>query len=79
MTCYFFDINDGDKFTKDDTGLELDGVESVHAEAARALPDIARDVLSRSDNERNVVVDVRDEEGRPALMAALTLLVKHAG
>ena len=77
MPRYFFDINDDDRFTKDHTGVELDGLEAVRAEAIRTLPDIAKEALSKDDTQRSIVVGVRDEEGHHVLMAALTLVVQR--
>ena len=75
---YYFDIRDGDQFTKDEIGAELDGIEAVRSEAMRALRGIIGDVLPDGD-QRSVVVVVRNEDGKPLLMASLTLIVQQVG
>jgi hypothetical protein len=56
----------------DPVGLELDGPEQARAEAVKALPDMARDVLPDGDHLR-LAVSVRDETGRVFFRASLTL------
>ncbi len=75
---YFFDIQDGSRFIQDDEGLELDGIDAVRAEALLALPDMARGKLPDGDH-RTIVISVRDDEGRPVLKAALSLVVEREG
>jgi hypothetical protein len=40
MPCYFFDINDGDRFTPDYAGVELESIEAAKDAAKKTLPDI---------------------------------------
>jgi hypothetical protein len=70
VPLYFFDTRDNDHFIEDDEGLEFPDLEAVKIEAARALADIARDVLPGS-LKRELAVEVRDELG-PVLRALLT-------
>ena len=49
MARYFFDIHDGDHFMPDDIGLELRDLEAAKAEAKKALPDIVKDDMSRTE------------------------------
>ena len=41
MPRFFFDIHDGENFTPDRQGVELEGLEAAKDEAKRALPDTA--------------------------------------
>ena len=75
---YYFDIRDGDRFTRDEAGLELDGIEAVRREAMRALRGTVGDVLP-DGGQRSVAVAVRNEDGKPVLMASLTLIVQQVG
>ena len=75
---YYFDIRDGNRFIKDEAGLELDGIEAVRREAVRALRGTVGDVLPDGD-QRSVAVAVRNEDGKPLLMASLTLIVQQVG
>jgi hypothetical protein len=75
---YYFDVSDGDTFTKDDVGLELDGIEAARAEARKALPDIARDVLPEGGDRRTMTIRVRDEAGKVLITATLSLLIETA-
>ena len=78
MPRYYFDEYDGETVTQDDEGLELDGIEAARAEARKALPDIARDVLPEDGDRRTMVVKVRDEAGKVVLTATLSLLIETA-
>ena len=78
MPRYYFDEYDGETVTQDDEGLELDGIEAARAEARKALPDIARDVLPEDGDRRTMVVKVRDEAGKVVITATLTMLIETA-
>ena len=78
MPRYYFDEYDGETVTQDDEGLELDGIEAARAEARKALPDIARDVLPEDGDRRTMVVKVRDEAGTVLITATLSLLIETA-
>src|SRR4051794_19933537 len=67
MPRYFFDENG----TRDEDGLELDGRKEARAEAVRALPDTARDVLPDGE-ELTMTVGVRELEGPVFFRATLT-------
>jgi hypothetical protein len=67
VALYFFDTRDGDTFIPDDIGDELPDLESVKALAAKALAELARDVLPGS-LKRVLKIEVRDE--RQAVMEA---------
>jgi hypothetical protein len=66
----FFDTRDNDLFMEDDVGLELPDLEAVKVEAAKALAELARDVIPGS-LKRELAVEVRDELG-PILVARMT-------
>ena len=70
MPLYFFDTRDNDDVIEDDIGVEYPSLEAVKVEAARALAELARDVLPRS-LKRMLKVEVRDAEG-PVLEAVMT-------
>ena len=70
MPLYFFDTRDNDDFVEDDTGLQLPDLEAVKVEAAKALAELARDVIPGSV-KRKLSVEVRDQQG-PVLKAIMT-------
>ena len=70
MALYFFDTRDDDRFMEDDIGIEYSSLEAVKREAARALADMARDVIPGS-MRRNLAVEVRDDQG-PVLKAVMS-------
>ena len=78
MPRYYFDEYDGETVTQDDEGLELDGIGAARAEARKALPDIARDVLPEDGDRRTMVVKVRDEAGKVVITATLSPLIETA-
>jgi hypothetical protein len=76
MPRYFFDTYDGDRFLPDDVGLEFAGLDEAKAEAQRALPEMAREVLP-DGNHRSFVVSVRDEAGTVRIRMSLSLVVEE--
>jgi hypothetical protein len=70
MPRYFFDTRDGDRFVRDDDGLELDGIEQARDEATRGLTDLAGDALPKAVR-RELAIEVRDEADRQRLRASL--------
>jgi hypothetical protein len=79
VPLYFFDTRDDDEFVRDDTGVNFDDLDAVKAEAARALAELARDVLPGS-SRRELAIEVRDDQG-PVLLARMTFeaLILRAG
>jgi hypothetical protein len=75
MPRYFFDVHDGDHFTPDDEGLELNGIEAAKNAAKKALPDIVKDEMPDGD-WRDFVVIVKDETGQEVLRVRLSLIVE---
>jgi hypothetical protein len=72
MPRYFFDIDDGERRTPDDLGLEL-SLWEARDQAVAVLPDIARDVLPDGER-RDFVSSVRDESGQVVYTATLSLV-----
>jgi hypothetical protein len=77
MPRYYFDIGDNDACTRDETGLELDDLQTAKDEAARGLADLAQDVLPDTlDHEMSI--EGSSAHGS-ASEVALTRLQPHAG
>lgn len=74
MPRYFFDISDGG-LTIDDTGLEFPNAHAARDEALKTLPNVAQDHMAEGKS-REVVVLMRNEEGRALFTASLTLTAK---
>ena len=75
MPHYYFDTCDNGVFTRDETGLELDGLQTAKDEAARGLADLAQDVLQDSLNHE-MSIEVRDEEKRLLFTTSLVFAVQ---
>jgi hypothetical protein len=75
MPRYFFDIHDGDQFTPDYDGIELESIEAAKVEAKRTLPDIVKDEMPDGDR-RDFVVLVKDEVGHEIVRVTLSLVVE---
>ena len=62
MRRFFFDTRDNDVFIRDEVGLRYPDLEAVKVDAARALAELARDVIPGS-LRRSLAVEVRDADG----------------
>ena len=76
MPRYYFDTCENGNFTRDETGLELDGLQTAKDEAARGLADLAQDVLQDSLNHE-MSIEVRDEEKRLLFTTSLVFAVEN--
>lgn len=72
MPRYYFDVDDGERFIRDDEGTDCRDVMAARAEAIAVLPDVVRWVLPDGDR-RTIVSWVRDAAGRNVLAATLAL------
>ena len=72
MPLFFLDIDDGQRFIRDEEGLEFPSREAMGEAAMQLLPNIARDELPDRDR-RTYRVSARDESGRPVFQATLCL------
>lgn len=75
MPHYYFDTQDGERFTSDDVGLECASREALRDAAISALPDMARDSLPNGDRQ-DFIVKVRDDGGRYVFQATLSLIAE---
>jgi hypothetical protein len=78
MPRYFFDATDGDQISRDDVGILLDGPDEARAEAVKALPDMARDVLP-DGQYRKLAVSVRTPDSGILFRASLTFKCEWLG
>jgi uncharacterized protein DUF6894 len=69
MPRYYFDVRDNGSFNIDEIGHEFTSVNDARLEAARALGEIARDILPGL-SVRSISIQVRDDRG-PVLSASL--------
>lgn len=76
MERFFFDTNDSGSVARDDEGMDLADRDAARQQALNALPDIARDVLPRDGDRRDMIVDVRDASGRMVFTASLSLVAR---
>ena len=72
MTRYFFDLRDGDEFSPDDEGTELDGVEAARAEMIAAFPAIAAQRIRDNGSRAEFEMTARDDAGHEVMRASLS-------
>jgi hypothetical protein len=76
MPRFYFDLRDGEKFTPDVAGVELDSLETAQRVAAEAPAEIAagigRDRLLQ-DDAQDVRVEVRNEHRQRVLTVTVSL------
>ena len=75
MPRFFFDIHDGETFTPDRQGLELEGHNAAKAEARKTLCEIVKDEMPNGDR-RDFTVDVKDAAGQIVWRVTLSLVVE---
>ena len=75
MPRYYFDIDDGKSFTRDEAGHEFPTPEAMRDAAVGVLPNIARNQMPNGDR-RVFSVKVRDGDSRYLLSASLSLVVE---
>ena len=63
MARYYFDLRDEQGITRDDEGLELDGIHLVHEEAVKSLAEI----VLKGSLSPEIAVEVRDRYGALAV------------
>jgi len=76
MPRFYFDVREGDSFTRDTDGLEFNGLNAAEYEADRAAAEIGREDLPKG-KAREVTVEVRDEHGQPVLTVAVAMTVRR--
>lgn len=79
MPLYYFDIDDTETYTRDDTGVDLDDDEAARRQAIGSMPQIASDILP-DHGTRHMVCTVKDEDRRPILsvsMSIVTIWLNH--
>ena len=72
MPRYYFDVQDGDHFVRDEEGIDCGSRAAVRDAAIGALPGMASDVLPDGD-AHDIEVLVRDETGCCVFKASLSL------
>ena len=72
MPRYFFHTRDGESWIRDETGVELSGIEKARVEATAGLADMAKDVIPGA-LRKELSVEVLDAEGRRLFRAVLRL------
>jgi hypothetical protein len=75
MPRFFFDIHDGEDFTPDRQGVDLDDLDAAKDEARKALRDIIWDILPAGDR-RDFTVDVKNTAGEIVWRVTLSLVVE---
>jgi hypothetical protein len=73
---FYFDVREGDSFTRDANGLEFNSLNAAEYEATRAVAEIGREHLP-TGKAREVPVEVRDEHGQQVLTVAVAMTVRR--
>lgn len=65
MTRYFFDMRDGEAFSKDDEGMEFLDIEHAQMEAVASLADMVVELSAKASNSSGhpMSIEVRDIQG----------------
>ncbi|MBD2748793.1 hypothetical protein IC232_19050 [Microvirga sp. BT688] len=76
MRRFYFDVLDGDSFTRDDEGLELEDLNAAEVMAIQAASEIGHESLPKRRSPE-ICVRVRDEQGEPVLSVAVSMTVRR--
>ena len=76
MPRFYFDVLDGDAFTRDDDGFDLMGLDAAEGEAIRAIAGIGQESLPKRPTSE-LCVRVRDSHGHPMLTVTLSMTVRR--
>ena len=76
MPRFYFDVLDGDAFTRDDDGFDLMSLNAAEGEAIRAIAEIGQESLPKRPTSE-LCVRVRDSHGYPVLTVTLSLTVRR--
>ena len=78
MALYFFDIYDTGETFFDRDGIELQDMDSAMDEAAKALIDMANEILP-DGAWRDLAIKVRDEDGQEVAHVRIAVEVQSKG
>jgi hypothetical protein len=73
---FYFDVLDGDHFTRDDEGLDLSDLNAAEVMAVQAAAEIGHESLPKRRSPE-ICVRVRDEQGEPVLSVAIAMTVRR--
>jgi hypothetical protein len=72
MPRFYFDLIEDDRLTPDDTGLDLEGLDTARMEAQQGLAEIVRGAVP-DGNAKMMACKIRDESGRTLLTLMITM------
>jgi hypothetical protein len=78
MARYYFDVWNGDTVVPDEEGVECVDVEAACGAAAKALLDLARDIVPES-TRCELSIEVSDEAKKPLCRATLQFEIEQLG
>ena len=70
MPRYFFDLDDGERVTRDGEGTECSDPQAARAQALQMLGEIAKAEM-RDDDRSQQRIHIRDESGTTAFTVSL--------
>jgi hypothetical protein len=78
MPRFYFDVRQGPRFSHDNGGKELEGVEDAKCHAAQLAGEMTRDMpLDPADHV--VIVEVRNEHKQRILTMTVSLAIEQPG
>jgi hypothetical protein len=78
MPVYYFDAWNGDRIASDNTGVECADDQAACRAAAKALLDLAREVVDGT-RRWELALDVSDEEKKPVCRVSLQFEIEQKG
>jgi hypothetical protein len=73
---FYFDVREGNGFTRDDIGVEFDTLDAAKFAAATAAAEMGPDRLPKGD-AREVTIEVKDENGFLLLTVTVAMTVRE--
>ncbi len=72
MPRFYFDLIEDDRLTPDDTGLDLEGLDTARMEAQHKLAETVRGAVP-DGNAKTIACKIRQESGRTLLTLMITM------
>ena len=76
MPRFYFDVRDGESFTRDDDGVEFAGSHEARVDASKALAEMIKDVMPNGTHKA-MAIEVRGANHEPLFKVQIVFEVER--